>query len=99
MELGGGRGTERFYPLIGPRGRMHATPCCARGRACWLTGSFPIGLPRRSEQLEAPENKENPDGQRPIAAGPIFECFAQGARSGLHLSGQRNQTSGSDRLI
>jgi hypothetical protein len=34
------------------------------------------GLRRPTEQLEAPENKENPDGQRPIAAGPIFECFA-----------------------
>ncbi len=40
MELGGGRGTEWLYPLIGARGRMCLTPCCARGRACLLTGGF-----------------------------------------------------------
>ena len=28
-----------------------------------------------------------PDGQRPIAAGPLFERLAQGARAGLDLPG------------
>src|ERR1700755_47159 len=52
------------------------------------------------EQLEAVCGKQGePDGQRPIVARPLFECFTKREGPRLDLSRQRYQVAGSDRLV
>src|SRR3984893_16691930 len=52
------------------------------------------------EQLEAVCGKQGePDGQRPVAARPLFECITQGAGPRFDLPSQRYQVAGPDRLV